>query len=109
MSDENQTKPSLISEDMTIDGNIDSTGVVHIHGCVNGNVSAAKLSLEASGNIKGNVTVESADLLGNQRGKVVSRSLKIHSGATLKGAVVCQELTVESGAFISGKFQVGPK
>ena len=109
MSESSQGASSLISEDMTIDGNIESSGLVHIHGTVNGNVSVSELSLAVSGNIKGNVKADSAELMGTQRGKVVSRSLKIHSGAVLKGAVNCEAITVESGAAISGKFQVRPK
>jgi cytoskeletal protein CcmA (bactofilin family) len=75
---------------------------------LNGDISAAKLSLEVSGKIKGNVKADSAELMGVQRGKVQARLLTIHTGAVLKGAVNCEELIVESGAAMSGKFRVKP-
>jgi len=102
------TQP-MISEDLTIDGNLESSGSVVVNGTVNGDVSVAKLSLEVSGKIKGNVKADSAELMGVQRGKVQVRLLTIRSGAVLKGAVNCEELIVESGAAISGKFRVKPK
>ncbi|MGR3290877.1 MAG: bactofilin family protein [Paracoccaceae bacterium] len=109
MNDSNKSAQSVVSGDLSIGGNLESTGTVVVHGTVQGHVSVAKLVLEKSGKIIGNVKADSADLLGQQKGKVVARILTIHAGAVLNGAVICEELVVESGASITGKFRVKPK
>jgi cytoskeletal protein CcmA (bactofilin family) len=109
MNYDNQNTRSEVSTDMTIDGNLETTGAVAILGTVNGNVSAAKLVLEISGKIIGNVKADNAELLGNQQGEVRAQSLTIRAGAVLKGKVLCEKLVVESGAVISGKFEVGAR
>jgi len=109
MNENSQNGQSVVSTDVTIDGNLETNGSVAIHGTVNGHVTAAKLVLETSGKIKGNIKADSAEVLGHQQGKINTQSLTVRAGAVLKGAVACEELVVESGAIISGKFRVGTK
>lgn len=106
MNDARESKPSVISEDMTVDGDIKSTGTVLIRGAVNGNVSATKLGVAVDGKIKGQVTAETAELMGSQQGKVAVKHLSIVGSANVSGDVVCDEIIVENGAHISGKFNV---
>lgn len=107
MNNKIESNQSVISEDLTIEGCIESSGTVCVSGNINGHVTAAYLRLEVSGKIKGNVKADEAVLFGRQKGKVIAKKITIHSGAVLKGAVTCDDLVVESGASISGKFRVG--
>lgn len=107
MNNRNESNQSVISEDLTIEGSIESSGMVGVSGSIIGHVTAAFLRLEVSGKIKGNVKADEVVLFGRQQGKVIAKKLTIHSGAVFKGAVTCDDLIVESGASISGKFRVG--
>ncbi len=100
---------SSISDDIRIDGNLETSGSVKIGGTVNGNVSAGDLTLEPQGTITGKVTADKAELRGNQKGKVQCQRLTITSSATVQGDIVCEDLVVESGAQISGKVRAKPK
>ncbi len=109
MTDDRKGASSSISDDILIDGNIETSGRVSIGGTVNGNVTAGDLVLEEQGKIKGKVSAETAELRGNQTGGVHCRKLTIASSAKLRGDITCNELVVEFGAQVSGKFQVKPK
>jgi cytoskeletal protein CcmA (bactofilin family) len=107
MNKTNESNQSVISEDLIVEGNIETSGSVGVSGKIKGNITVAILRLEAAGKIKGNVKADDAVLLGHQLGKVSAKQLTIHSGAVINGAVTCDELIVECGASISGKFRVG--
>ena len=109
MTDMTNRASSSISDDILIDGNIETSGRVKIGGTVNGNVSAGDLVLEPQGTIKGRVTADKAELHGNQKGKVVCQELVIASNAVVQGDIQCHDLVVESGAHLSGKVQCKPK
>ncbi len=109
MNDTSNRASSSISDDILIDGNIETSGRVKIGGTVNGNVTAGDLVLEPQGTIKGRVTADKAELRGNQKGKVVCQKLVITSNATVQGDIHCQDLVVESGAHLNGKVQCKPK
>jgi cytoskeletal protein CcmA (bactofilin family) len=52
--------PSILSDDLEIEGNIVSEGEVHINGTVKGDVTAGKLTLGEDGAITGTVEVDDA-------------------------------------------------
>ncbi len=109
MNDLSNRSTSSISDDILIDGNIETSGRVKIGGTVNGNVSAGDLVLEPQGTIRGVVTAERAELRGKQQGKVQCQVLVIASSAIVQGDIICKDLTVESGSHLSGKVQAKPK
>lgn len=109
MNDTSNRATSSISDDILIDGNIETSGRVKIGGTINGNVSAGDLVLEPQGTIKGRITADKAELRGNQKGKVICQQLVISSNAVVQGDIQCHDLVVESGAHLSGKVQAKPK
>ena len=109
MSETNKTSPSFLSNDMKLDGHIESTGTVLISGQVNGNVRAKSLTLETTGVISGNIKADETELMGIQKGNVVSKRLSILSGSKLRGNINCEELIVEHGCDITGKINASKK
>ena len=107
---ENQKKsPSFLSNDIKIEGHIDSTGTILINGEVTGNIRAKSLTLETSGKIFGNVRADETELMGTQKGNVTSKRLSVLSGSRLRGNITCEELIVEHGSNISGKINAAKK
>ena len=109
MNENNKKSPSFISNDIKIEGHIDSTGTVLISGQVVGNVKASYLTIESSGFISGNITASETELMGTQKGNVTSQQLSILTGSKLRGNINCKELTVEHGADITGKINVSKR
>ena len=109
MNENSKVPPSFISNDIKIDGHIDSTGTVLISGQITGNVKAKSLTLETSGIISGNVKAIETELMGTQKGNIASKQVSILSGCKLRGNITCEELIVEHGSNITGKISTAKK
>jgi cytoskeletal protein CcmA (bactofilin family) len=103
MNESNKASPSFISNDIKIEGHINSTGTILISGQVMGNVTAKSLTLESTGLINGNVKADETELMGTQKGNIKSRRLSLLIGSKLRGNVNCEELIAEHGCDITGK------
>ena len=109
MNENDKSTPSFISNDIKIEGHINSTGTILISGQVIGNVKAKSLTLESTGIIAGNVTAEETELMGTQKGNVTSKRLSILEGSRLRGNINCEDLLVEHGSDITGKINASNK
>ena len=109
MNENNKVTPSFLSNDIKLEGHIDSTGTVLISGQVNGNVKAKSLTLESSGMISGNINADETELMGTQKGNVSSKRLSILNGSRLRGNIKCEELIVEHGSDVTGKINASQK
>src|SRR5215469_5343941 len=65
--------PSILSDDLTIEGNIVSEGEVHINGVVKGDVTARKLTLGEEGAITGTVEADDAVVGGKLAGRLTAK------------------------------------
>ena len=109
MNENDKSMPSFISNEIKIEGHINSTGTILISGQVIGNVKAKNLTLESTGIIAGNVTSEHTELMGTQKGNVTSKRVSILEGSRLRGNINCEELLVEHGSDITGKINASNK
>ena len=105
MNENVKTGPSFISNDIKIDGHIESTGTILISGQVTGNIKAKSLTLETSGIVLGNVKADETELMGTQKGDITSKRLSVLTGSRLRGNIKCEELIVEHGSDINGKIK----
>ncbi len=103
MNENGKTSPSFLSDDIKLDGHIDSTGTVLISGQVTGNVKAKSLTLETTGVVAGNIKADETEIMGTQKGNVSSKRLSILAGSKLRGNINCEELIVEHDSDITGK------
>ena len=109
MNESLKAAPSFISNDIKIDGHIDSAGIVLISGQVTGNIKAKSITLESSGVILGNIKAQDTELMGVQKGNISTKRLSILNGAKLRGSITCEDLSVEHGSDISGKISTSKK
>lgn len=93
-----QTKPSIISEDFTIRGDIESEGTLHVEGRIIGLVKANTIHVSGSGQIEGDVVCQNISIKGNVSGTVVCSDLTLASSALVKGHVSYRSITVGRGA-----------
>ena len=94
----NATKPSIISEDFTIRGDIESEGTLHVEGRVIGLVKASTIHISASGQIEGDVVCQNLSVKGKVSGTVVCSELALASNAHVKGHLSYRSITVGRGA-----------
>ena len=95
--------PSLISSDLTIDGNLTCEGDIQIDGKVTGDINSKSLTLGEGAEVDGVVTADNVTVHGNMQGEIKSHTVQVMSTARFTGDIVHQVLAVEAGASIEGQ------
>jgi cytoskeletal protein CcmA (bactofilin family) len=101
----NATKPSIISEDFTIRGDIEAEGTLHVEGRVIGIVKAHTIHISASGQIEGDVVCQNLSVKGKVLGTVVCSELALASNSQVKGHISYRSITVGRGARVECEMQ----
>lgn len=97
--------PSVISAGLRIVGDVESGGVVHIEGEVDGDIRCTELTIGAEGRVKGYVTAAAVVVFGNMAGTIRARHVRLACSATVEGEVIHERLTVEAGARLDGYYR----
>ena len=100
---------SIVGAGMTIQGDVDTGGVVKIEGTVNGHVHAAHQVLVAKGGrIEGDVVTSEAMIAGAVHGSVLAQQrVEIQAGAVVEGDVTTRRILVAEGAVLNGNVRMG--
>jgi cytoskeletal protein CcmA (bactofilin family) len=94
--------PSILSNDLTIEGDIVSEGEVHINGVVKGDVTARKLTLGEGGAITGAVEVDDAVIAGKLGGRLTATSVVLLSTARVAADITHVSLAIAPEAVFEG-------
>lgn len=94
--------PSIIAADLTIIGDIECDGAVHIDGLVEGDVTCGELSIGVRGRLKGHVTARFVKISGDLIGSVQAKRVFVGETSKVIGDVIHEILVVERGAKIEG-------
>ena len=100
------SKPSIISEDVVLTGNIKTHGALHIEGTVSGDLEVASLTIGPTGVFEGNVNCKSLNIRGRFQGTSVCRELMVATSAQIDAKITYQELTLQRGAGLRGELYV---
>ncbi len=100
-------EPTIISRDMTIEGNLFSDGELHIDGTVIGSVKAAVCIVEATGSITGEVNADALYVHGQVTGPIDAGHVRIYAGSQVKGDVFNETISIEDGAYLHGSIRQG--
>jgi cytoskeletal protein CcmA (bactofilin family) len=95
--------PTIISEDMTITGAIDSEGEVMLDGCVEGEIASGRISVGQTGKIVGSLSAENVVVHGFVDGQIRGGEVTLSNTATVTGDIYHETLIVESGAQLDGQ------
>ena len=94
---------SLISETVSIEGTINSSGAIDVAGLVKGPVYSKEIIVRETGSITGTVEGDHVEVHGHLDGKVVGQDIVIGSTGTVKGDIeFANNLKTENGADIDG-------
>ena len=97
------TERSLISETVSIDGTVNSSGAIDIAGLVKGPVFSKEIVIKETGSISGTVEADEVEVHGHLDGKISAINVVIGSTGVVKGDVeFSNNLRTENGADIEG-------
>ena len=94
---------SLISETVSIEGTINSSGAIDVAGLIKGPVNSQEVVIKDTGSISGEVEAEKVEIYGHLDGKISAQNVVIGSTGVVKGDIeFSQNLRTEDGADIEG-------
>ena len=94
---------SLISETMSVEGTINSSGAIDVAGLVKGPVFSKEIIIRDTGSITGSIEADVVEIHGHLDGKVSGENIVIGGTGTVKGDIEFgNNLKTENGADIDG-------
>jgi cytoskeletal protein CcmA (bactofilin family) len=104
-----QTKPkpspSLLSNDLTIRGNVSTNGDIQIEGTIEGDVRAHMLTVGESATIKGEIAADEVVVNGRVIGRLRGLKVRLTATAKVEGDIIHKTIAIESGAHFEGTVQ----
>ena len=98
-----RSQRSLISETVSIEGTINSSGAIDIAGLIKGPVFSKEIIIRETGSITGSVEGDHIEIHGHLDGKISGQDVVIGSTGTVKGDIeFANNLKTENGADIDG-------
>jgi len=94
---------SLISETVSIEGTINSSGAIDIAGLIKGPVFSKEVIVRETGSITGSIEADHVEVHGHMDGKIIGDNIVIGATGTVKGDIeFANNLKTENGADIDG-------
>ena len=94
---------SLISETVSIEGTINSSGAIDVAGLIKGPVFSKEIIIRETGSVTGSIEGDHVEIHGHLDGKVSGQDIVIGSTGTVKGDIEFgNNLKTENGADIDG-------
>ena len=100
--------PSVIGPSVTIEGNLESAGEIHILGRVIGNVIASRVVVGVAGSLQGDVLTEDMQISGAFQGRAFAVNVTVAPSADIRGRIFHHKATVAKEARIEGRMPWRP-
>ena len=95
--------PSIIGEDLTINGSVTSKGEIQVDGEIQGDINCGSLLLGDKSQVMGNVIAEDVVVRGRVVGSIRGLRVTLQAQSHVEGDIVHQSLAIEQGAYFEGK------
>lgn len=95
--------PSIIGEDLTIQGNVNSKGEIQVDGDIQGDINCGSLLLGDKSHVSGNVVAEDVVVRGRVVGSIRGLRVTLQAQSHVEGDIFHQSLAIEQGAYFEGK------
>ena len=96
---------SVLSSDLTITGNIRTTGDIQVEGTIEGDIRAHLLTVGESATIRGEIVADDIVVNGRVIGRVRGLKVRLTSTARVEGDIIHKTIAIESGAHFEGSVQ----
>lgn len=97
--------PSVLSSDLTIKGNVLTSGDVQVEGTVEGDIHAHLLTVGEGATVKGEVVADDVVVHGRVVGRLRGLKVRLTASAKVEGDIVHKTIAIESGAHFEGSVQ----
>jgi cytoskeletal protein CcmA (bactofilin family) len=98
-----KTVPSVISDDLSITGNVSSKGEIQIDGEIQGDIHCGSLLLGDKSQVQGSVIAEDVVVRGKIVGSIRGLRVTLQAQAHVEGDIFHQSLAIEQGAYFEGR------
>ena len=98
---------SIISEDLTVTGEITGSGLIEVQGIVRGDMKSEAIDILPGGQVEGAVKAETAHVRGQLKGSLDAASVDLYAAATVDADVSAGTLSSEKGARVVGRVDIG--
>lgn len=96
---------STLSSDLTVVGNMRSTGDILVEGTIEGDIRAHMLTVGESATVKGEVVADDVVVNGRIVGRLRGLKVRLTSTARVEGDIIHKTIAIESGAHFEGSVQ----
>jgi len=96
---------SVLSADLTVVGNLRTTGDIQVEGTVEGDIRAHLLTVGESATIRGEIVADDIVVNGRVIGRVRGLKVRLTSTARVEGDIIHKTIAIESGAHFEGSVQ----
>ncbi len=96
---------SVLSSDLTVVGNLKTTGDIQVEGVVEGDIRAHLLTVGEGATIRGEVVADDIVINGRVIGRVRGLKVRLTSTARVEGDIIHKTIAIESGAHFEGSVQ----
>ena len=99
---EQSVEPSVISEDFTITGSIESQGSIVVEGKVQGDINCKKIRIGETGVVEGALTAEEIDIFGTVEGTISGAQVSLRQTSKVEADIYHELIELEMGTEFSG-------
>ncbi|MES2254818.1 MAG: polymer-forming cytoskeletal protein [Pseudomonadota bacterium] len=99
---------SHLSKAITIKGDLESDGELHINGIVHGQICADRLVIGPGGYLEGDVIARDVHIEGRMEGRIFALNVTLDSSAEVNGRIFHNTITVAKGARIDARMPWRP-
>lgn len=99
--------PSVLSRALTIIGNMQKNGDLHMEGELHGNMRARTVTLSSTAHVIGNISGEHVRCAGRVDGNITGRIVELFSTSQVQGNILHETLAIETGAKLEGNCRRG--
>ena len=92
---------SVLAQGAKLSGDLRVSGLVELHGNVEGKLFADEVVIEEDGSVNGGVQADKVDIKGRLDGELLGGDVTLHSTADVSGTISYVTLTIESGAKVA--------
>jgi cytoskeletal protein CcmA (bactofilin family) len=99
---------SRLGRALTVKGQLDTDGELHVHGSVQGRGNAGTLVVASEGHVEGDIVAHDVHIIGRLNGRIFAVNVTLASSADVSGRVFHNATTVERGARIDARMPWRP-
>jgi cytoskeletal protein CcmA (bactofilin family) len=96
---------SVLSSDLTITGNVRSSGDIQVEGTVDGDIRSQTLIVGEGATVKGEIVAEEVVVNGRVIGRLRGLKVRLSTSARVEGDITHKTIAIESGAHFEGSVQ----